>query len=909
MNQLSTLPVSNYHSKTSASRHSKSKNGASRSHSRPSLHAMRLPLVGLPFAGISNLLLLLCLCHPQARLQAQTETSDVPPALAAETERAVVRSQESRLQANSLMKEAMAKYSQHNLEEAYNDAVEALGLAPYNSAYVKERKVLVTDYTLISLAYARDLVQKGRYQDAESAAKSVLDPSVNPGSKEAIRFLSDLEQPDVFNKTVTPKFAAQQDQVVKLLREAQGYAQSGRNDMALRQYDAVLLIDPYNTAARKGMEAVHAATTKYEDEAYNQTRGQMLWQVEKTWERPPHKSNIGRSTESVGQEQDLRGTDQIVAKLNTIIIPKVDFVDSPISEAIEYLKQKSVEEDPTKKGVNIFLKLSDQSAASSAAPAAASPGLPSVNGLPSLPGPASSGDTTSTADPHVTLSLTHVPLYVVLDYLSKLANLKLKIDPYAVSIVPLSERTDILITKEYQVPPTFIPLKSADTNSTLPQAGGTAQGTAPAARLAGRQSAQDYLASQGVDFPSGASANYLAAGSKLVVRNTRDNIDQIDAIVDATMSVAPSQVDITTKFLEISQNNLQELGFDWLLGPFSIGGGVYGSGGGGSNTGSDYPFQTAGMNSVGSLRSGDQSITGNSVNALIANQNGNSGAPAPGVFSIGGIFSDPQFQLVIRALNQKKGVDLISAPKVTTKSGIQATVKIIDEFIYPKQYDPPTVPQSTGVNATVVTTGVGASANQQNNTAAITPSFPRDFTEQDLGVVLDAKPTIGPDGYTIDLELDPKVTDFDGFINYGSPINTVGYTRTTGTAGVMQIPEAEPLTTNTINQPVFSVREVNTFVTVWDGQTVALGGLITENVQKTQDKVPILGDIPWAGRLFRSEADEKIKQNLIIFVTPRILDAEGQPRRDDNEDNEIVKPIGLPPDLPPPTLSDASRTK
>ena len=77
-----------------------------------------------------------------------------------------------------------------------------------------------------------------------------------------------------------------------------------------------------------------------------------------------------------------------------------------------------------------------------------------------------------------------------------------------------------------------------------------------------------------------------------------------------------------------------------------------------------------------------------------------------------------------------------------------------------------------------------------------------------------------------------------------------------------------------------------------------------------QDKVPILGDIPWAGRLFRSDADQKLKKNLIIFVTPRILDAEGQPRRGDTEDNEIVKPIGLPPDLPQPTVnSPALRSK
>jgi general secretion pathway protein D len=838
------------------------------------------------------------------------------PILAAESERAIVRSQENLLKARSLMRQAREKQSKKNLKAAYEDASEAMAITPSGEAAKSERSALVTDYTSISLAYARQLISDGVFTDsiaerngitdnsghplsAESITKSILDPSINPGSMEAVRLLSDLEQPEVFNKTITPKSAAKRDEVIKLLREASGLAQSGRNKLALTKYEEILLIDPYNNAARKGMEAIHNTTLQYANEAYNETRGRMLWQVEKSWERPPHKAKLGRSTETVGRQQDLRGTDQIVAKLNTIIIPRIDLSDSPISEAVEYLKQKSAEQDPSKKGVNIFLKLG----ASSAAPEPGVPGTTSPTG-----GGTASGSTplSPSTEPHVTLALSHVPLYVALDYISKLSNMKLKIDPYAVSIVPLSEPTDILVTKEYQVPPTFIPPKALDGGASLPQAGGGV-GDPNKARLAQRQEAKDYLISQGVDFPAGASANYLASGSKLVVRNTRDNIDVIDSLVDAAMGVAPSQVDIQTKFLEINQNNLQELGFSWLLGPFSIGGGVYGSGGGSAATATsdNFPFGNpmaggAAMSPVGALRSGDGAITGNSIDALLAGKTGLSDTVAPGIFSIAGVFSDPQFQLVIRALNQKKGIDLMAAPKVTTKSGVKATVKIINEFIYPRQYDPPTFTQSGN--------GGGGGTTVINPATipppTVTPAFPRDFTKQDLGVVLEAKPTIGPDGYTIDLELNPKVTDFDGFINYGSPINGVGYKSGffNGTIPAL-IPTTQTLTTNTINQPVFSVREVNTFVTVWDGQTVALGGLIREDVQKVQDKVPFLGDIPLAGRLFRSDADQKIKKNLVIFVTPRILDAEGQPRRGDAEETETVKPIGLPQDLPQPSIS------
>jgi hypothetical protein len=63
------------------------------------------------------------------------------------------------------------------------------------------------------------------------------------------------------------------------------------------------------------------------------------------------------------------------------------------------------------------------------------------------------------------------------------------------------------------------------------------------------------------------------------------------------------------------------------------------------------------------------------------------------------------------------------------------------------------------------------------------------------------------------------------------------------------------LTENTINQPIFSVRRVTTLVSILDGQTISLGGLIREDVQKVNDKVPVLGDIPLFGRLFRSNVE------------------------------------------------------
>jgi general secretion pathway protein D len=64
-------------------------------------------------------------------------------------------------------------------------------------------------------------------------------------------------------------------------------------------------------------------------------------------------------------------------------------------------------------------------------------------------------------------------------------------------------------------------------------------------------------------------------------------------------------------------------------------------------------------------------------------------------------------------------------------------------------------------------------------------------------------------------------------------------------------------------------------VTVFDGSTVALGGLIREDVQEVQDKVPIVGDLPYIGRLFRSNSEQHLRRNLVIFVSARLIDPAG----------------------------------
>ena len=140
----------------------------------------------------------------------------------------------------------------------------------------------------------------------------------------------------------------------------------------------------------------------------------------------------------------------------------------------------------------------------------------------------------------------------------------------------------------------------------------------------------------------------------------------------------------------------------------------------------------------------------------------------------------------------------------------------------------------------------------------------------ELGPTLDVMPIVLSDGFTINLTLIPTLTEFVGYDNPNTVL----------TSGA-QLPQGTVLVPTVL--PRLRVRQVVSTVNVWDGQTVVLGGLISENVTSIKDKVPVLGDVPVLGRLFRSESKNSQKKNLMIFVTPTIIDAAGNKKHSEDE--------------------------
>ncbi|HXP34941.1 MAG TPA: Amuc_1098 family type IV pilus outer membrane protein [Chthoniobacterales bacterium] len=842
---------------------------------------------------------------------------------------------------------AQAAMQTRNYAVAHDEFRNALNLLPDAVTSAKAHDEALTGFSESGVKVAEQNIADGKFAEAESVVREMVEDRYDPNCRPALELLAHLQQPGYFNKTMGPKFIEKVEEVKKLLADADGYYNSGRYDLAFKKYEQVLAIDPYNTAARHGEEKIDNTKYNYNQEAYNESRARQLWQVEKGWEQPVKR--YGKTVEPMTEafQRDITGTARITQKLNTIIIPRVEFRDASVREAIDFLRQQAAANDPArdgKKGVDIVLRLAPLGQIAPppipvepAQPAAGAPPLAGAvppEGAPAIATPVPArpivapavvaASAISPAEARITITLNQIPLGEALRYIASQAGLKVKVEPYAVSIIPISEQSNDLLTKEYRVPPGFISTSvnlgvsalgqgAYKTGAAAPAAAGaattgTGEGTHESTgghQLVNREGAREFLESQGVPFPPGASAHFLPQSSRLIVRNTADNLELVDAIVEQASVAGPKQVEIEAKFIEINQNNLKELGFDWLLGQFNIGNHKLFGGGGtsGQITGPgvpanspNYPFAPPGGVPVGEFpvtagnRSGNLAISANAIDALLFPTLGASSL-APGIFGLSGVFTDPQFQVVIRALNQKKGIDLLSAPKITTKSGQRAVIEIVREFRYPTQFTEPKVPDIQGRGSSSSTTTTIA-------LPVVGPSTPSNFETRNTGVTLEVEPVVGPDGVTIDLNLVPQVVEFEGFINYGSPIRTVnpallGFSPTTLLGTTTQ---AITLTDNVINQPIFSTRKVTTSVSVWDGQTVVLGGLMREDVQKVEDRTPFLGDIPMVGRLFRTNVDQHIKRNLIIFVTARLVNPAGQPvnQAEEEEEQETVQPPVLP---------------
>jgi general secretion pathway protein D len=783
------------------------------------------------------------LCALMAPMAMEGAVADLAEAEVARRNQLIAESQGQMRRAAQLLEEG----KHQEALAIFGDTVRTLPVSNATAETVQSAK---EGYAIAAVARAHELLKEGRYAEAEALLKSVVARDMLPNHAGAKQLLIRMGDPDRYPPALTPQHVSNVQTVGQRLQQADSQYELGDFDAAIATYQKVLQTDGYNVAARRGMERAENMRTRYFAAARDHNRARLFNEVNRQWEDavPPTRSDLASyDAARMGALTNVMGNrEKIVQKMRTAIVPKVDFSGASFEEIIEFLRVRSRDLDPEGKGVDFVLSLPPEILSRS-----------------------------------IDLSLTSVPLEELVRYVAEKAGATYKVDEFAVKFVSLSDESTEFLVRTYQVPPGFIETAASNQPAAAPVdpfAANAGQGGGGMALK--RLTAREFLEARGVSFPEGATASYSTGTNRLVVRNTVKNLEIVDLLVEQAAASSPKQAIISVKMIEINQNNLEELGFDWLMGAFDVPGSrsVFASGGTNGNMqptealGENFPMKfpgtdlPVGMNPVtAGVRSSGEILGRPTLDALLGE--GASTPPvssrSPGQLAVSGVLTDPQFQVVVRAINQKKGLDFVAMPSIVAKSGQKATIELAREFLYPTEFDPPEIPQQVGQvqigNVRLIT---------DNNTAPITPSTPTTFEMRKLGTLLEMEPVISENGQDVDLVITPETTEFEGFIDYASDINN--------TIDLGNGPVSQPVD-NRIIQPIFRTNKITTAVRVYDGSTVVLGGVIQDRRIKVSDKVPVIGSIPLVGRFWKSEVSQVETKNYIVFVTVRVIDPSGQP--------------------------------
>ncbi len=642
-----------------------------------------------------------------------------------------------------------------------------------------------------------------------------------------------------------------------LFDEGRDLLNQGKFDEAQEKFEEVLELNPHHVVARKYVLLLQNRehTKQIENQAISE-QARMI-EVRKEWLPPPRKKIVQEVELPWKIPVGVSEARKRIEAQSQQIIPAINFNNAHLSDVVKYLSKIS--------GINIIIDESVFEVLSSTEiPQERTPIQQAQQPLPAE-GTNSGAESTPTAAPipppppapttkpdRITIALKDVPLIEALKYVLKAKGLRHIIEDYAIIIVAADYvPAEELETRYYHLSSGVGAFTSFDLNSSMEakEKSLSPEGEAEA-QSAETITIKDILEQSGVPWPDGSKIFLDQRTGTLIVRNTPTNLKIVEDIL-RTLDVAPYQVAITARFIELENTDAEELGLEWLLND-NLKFFLHENSNAGltpvsalQRTQFDKLTKTIGTTTTNQSLSGNQrffttdSLTGQVTSSL-------TGVANP-IVSFSGILTRPEFSIVLHAINQKTKSNLLSSPRVTTVNGQRAQIKIVQEFIYPTEYE--ITAATTNSNGNVITPPV------------VTPGS---FETRDIGIILDVTPNVGADRKTINLTIIPEVSELVTWIDYG--VKTV-----TDVGGAIKLPGYPIL------QPLFSTQNVTTSVIVNDGDTVILGGLIRDEVTAYNDKIPFLGDIPGIGLLFRKKGEISIKKNLIIFVTAELITPTGEP--------------------------------
>ena len=383
-----------------------------------------------------------------------------------------------------------------------------------------------------------------------------------------------------------------------------------------------------------------------------------------------------------------------------------------------------------------------------------------------------------------------------------------------------------------QVPQSTLSQSGFSTSGSSTSTAGTSQPSLSQASTAGQQSQQSAapggaptqaaLTTQG--GRTAAVVTRFAGANAIIIAAPADIQRQLAEVV-RQLDTRRAQVLVEAIVAEVSDSTVNRLGFQFLLGNLS--GGAFGA----TSFSNSAPnlLTIAGAIAARQLNTTTTTINGSTVTTStnstlsdsLAQQAANSILGAGGgIFGAGGQSGDTIFGGIINAVKSDTNSNLLQAPHVITLDNQVARILVGQEI--------------------PITTGQALSQNFDN-------AF-RTVQRENVGIELEVRPQVNSSG-AIKLFLHQQVSSIAG------PVS------------------------NDNSDLILNKREVETTLTVDDGQIAVIGGLLDDNERRTIEKIPLLGDIPALGQLFRSKARTRAKTNLMVFIRPTILRTPEDSRR------------------------------
>ncbi len=624
--------------------------------------------------------------------------------------------------------------------------------------------------------------------------------------KEVVKYRNETSK-----DTLLPNDEEREYNLDVLFEQGKKYYDDAQYDKARDKFEQILAINPYHIKTIRYIKIIYGKLYAAGSKRYELTLKERLTESEWEYVAPLLPRAFTGEKEILDSPIEKKeGLSSIQKKLDTIIIDHMEFEEVSIPVVVRYLKKRSKELDPSGEGVNIFLRLSSgavapaptEPVADEAAPAAdaAAPAAPEGEALDTA---ITAADVNAASDvPTITMLVDDIPLIEAIKYICRGANLKWRIEKFAVVIASQDVPLDELETRIYPI--------EQDTGITEAAAGAEAAEGATA-------SVQSYFQQRGVGFPEGARVVYDSRISRIIATNTPDNLEKIERLIKE-LNVTDPQVLIEAKFVEIAQSDLNSLGFEWLVSKPS------------TLTNLSPSSITFNQNDPLMRYSDDVSPQFSNGRDIVMNvvHHSNDGV---------------RYQAIVHALETSDSTNILSTPRITTQNGEEATIRMVTEVYLPESWsEAQYIPGPPDI---------------------FTPSVPEFSDVTELGVRLTVTPTVDADRYTIALDMVPVIQAHIGWIDYSYQVPST-------TGGVY---------TNTIKMPIIEARTVQTQITIYDGETIVMGGVTRDDSGEISDQIPVLGEIPLVGRLFQSQVEDSKKRNMLIFTTVRLVQPDGSPYR------------------------------